>query len=137
MKMANPFNNFLNFTSSQKEISLVIAKDKVELSNFVKKLKNEGFNQTPEALDLFKYITKPAKVFFVIQKILSKDIYDFMIQYPTGQIEIYNKSNLKSQTVIPIYKDVSIIFIITKETLKKTQEFGFRILEQVGITYQS
>lgn len=137
MKMANSFNDFIKFTSSQKEISLVIAKDETELSGFVKILEDEGFNQTLDALDLFKYIATPSKVFFVVKETLSKDMYDFMVQYPTGQVEIYDKFNLKSQTVIPIYKDVSIIFIITKETLKKTQELGFRILEQVGITYQS
>lgn len=135
--MANTFSDFIRFTSSQKEISLIIAKDEVELASFVKTLKDKDFKQTLEALDLFKYINKPVKVFFVIQKTLSKDIYDFMVQYPTGQVEIYDKLNLKSQTVIPIYKDTSIIFIITKETLKKIQKSGFRILEQVGITYQS
>lgn len=137
MKMANPFNDFLRFTSSQKEISLIIAKDEMELSSFVKILEDEGFNQTFDTLDLFKYINTPANVFFVVKETLSKDMYDFMVQYPTGQVEIYDKFNLKSQTVIPIYRDVSIIFIITKEILKRTQESGFRILEQVGITYQS
>lgn len=137
MKMANTFDDFIRFTSSQKEISLVVAKDEVELSGFVKILEDEGFNQTLDTLDLFKFINTPSKVFFVIKETLSKDMYDFMVQYPTGQVEIYDKFNLESQTVIPIYKDVSIIFIVTKETLKKTQESGFRILEQVGITYQS
>jgi hypothetical protein len=137
MKMANTFSDFIRFTSSQKEISLIIAKDEVELASFVKTLKDKDFKQTLEALDLFKYITTPSKVFFVIQKTLSKDMYDFMVQYPTGQVEIYDKFNLKSQTVIPIYKNVSVIFIITKETLKKIQESGFHILEQVGITYQN
>lgn len=137
MKMANTFDDFIRFTSSQKEISLIIAKDEVELFSFVKTLEDEGFSQTLDVLDLFKYITVPSKVFFVIQENLSKDMYDFVVQYPTGQVEIYDKFNLKSQTVIPIYKDISIIFIVTKETLKKTQESGFRILEQVGITYQS
>lgn len=137
MKMANPFNNFIKFISSQKEISLVVAKDEVELSGFVKILEDEGFNQTLDTLDLFKFINTPSKVFFVIKETLSKDMYDFMVQYPTGQVEIYDKFNLKSQTVIPTYKDVSIIFIITKETLKKTQESGFHVLEQVGMTYQN
>ena len=64
-------------------------------------------------------------------------MYDFALQYPTGQIEIYDKFNLKSQTVTPSYKDVAVVFLITKDTLKKAQEAGFMLLEQVGITYQS
>lgn len=135
--MANLFNNFLKFTSSQKEISLVIAKDKTELAELTKKLEEYGFKQVVDTSDLFKQIIQPLKSFFLVKNNLPKDMYDFMVQYPTGQVEIYDKFNLKSQTVIPIYKDVSVIFLITKETLKKTQESGFRILEQVGITYQS
>lgn len=137
MSMANTFDDFLKFTSSQKEVSLVIARDYAELSGFVKTLEGKGFRQAVDASDLFKHITKPSKVFFVVKEALPKDMYDFSIQYSTGQVEIYDKFNLKSQTFIPTYKDVSVIFIITKEDLKKTQELGFRILEQVGITYQS
>jgi hypothetical protein len=59
------------------------------------------------------------------------------VQYPTGQIEIYDTFNLKSQTVVPSYKEVSVIFLITKDVLKKAQEAGFTLLEKVGITYQS
>jgi len=135
--MPNTFNDFLKYTSSQKEVSLAIAKDDTELSELVTTLEGQQFRQAVDASDLFKQITQPGKVFFVVKETLPKDMYDFVVQYPTGQIEIYDKFNLKSQTVTPSYKDVSVIFIMTKGALTKTQESGFRILEQVGITYQS
>lgn len=135
--MTNTFDDFLKFTLSQKDVSLAIANDDSELIELMKKLEEKEFRQAVDTSDLFKQITQPSKSFFVAKESLSKDMYDFVVQYPTGQVEIYDKFNLKSQTVMPSYKDVTIIFLITKEVLKKAQEAGFMLLEKVGITYQS
>lgn len=135
--MTNTFDDFLKFVNSQKEVSLAIAKDETELAQLASKLEEYKFRQAVDISDLFKQITQPSKSFFVAKESLSKDMYDFVVQYPTGQVEIYDKFNLKSQTVIPNYKDVTVILLITKEVLKKAQEAGFLLLEKVGITYQS
>ncbi len=135
--MINTFGDFLKFANSQKEVSLAIAKDEAGLALLASKLEEHKFRQAVDTSDLFKQITQSSKSFFVAKDSLPKDMYDFALQYPTGQIEIYDKFNLKSQTVIPCYKDVSVIFLTTKDTLKKAQEAGFILLEQVGITYQS
>jgi hypothetical protein len=137
MSMQKSFRDFLKYTPSRKEVSLVIAKDKTELRDLVKKLEKDDFRQAADVLDLFKHIVKPSsKVFFVTEESLPKDMYDFMIQYPTGQVEVYDKFNLKSKLVVPVYDKVSVIFVVTKKSLGKSQESGYRILEQVGITYQ-
>lgn len=133
----NSFTDFLKYIPSQKEVSLILAKDENELSELTKNLEDQGFRQVVDALDLFKHIEKPTKVFFIAKESLPKDIYDFIVQYPTGQVEIYDKFNLRSQTIIPKYQDVSVVFVMTKDVLKKTQASGFQVLEQVGITYQS
>lgn len=135
--MTNTFDDFLKFVNSQKEVSLAIAKDETELAQLANKLEEHKFRQAVDTSDLFKQITQPSKSFFVAKENLSKDMYDFAVQYPTGQVEIYDKFNLKSQTVTPSYKDVAVVFLITKDTLKKVQETGFMLLEQVGITYQN
>lgn len=135
--MTNTFDDFLKFVNSQKEVSLAIAKDETELAQLASKLEEHKFRQAVDTSDLFKQITQPSKSFFVAKESLPKDMYDFAVQYPTGQVEIYDKFNLKSQTVIPIYKDVAVVFLITKDALKKVQETGFMLLEQVGITYQN
>jgi len=137
MSMQKSFRDFLKYTPSQKEVSLVIAKDKTELRDLIKKLEKDGFRQAADVLDLFKRVVKPSsKIFFITEESLPKDMYDFMIQYPTGQIEIYDKSNLKSKLAVPVYDKVSVIFVVTKKSLGKSQESGYRILEQAGITYQ-
>lgn len=135
--MTNTFEDFLKYANHQKEVSLMIAKDDSELEHFVKKLNEADFRQAVDTSDLFKQITKASKTFVAVKDSLSKDLYDFAVQYPTGQIEIYDKFNLKSQTAVPAYKDVSVIYVLTKTAIKKTQESNFRILEIAGITYQS
>jgi hypothetical protein len=136
--MQKSFTDFLEYTLSQKEVSLAIAKDEVELKELIKNLEENSFRQATDASDLLEYITNPSsRVFFVVKEQLPKDLYDFIIQYPTGQVEIYDKFNLKSKLTIPVYDGVSVVFLITKKALKKSQELGFPILRQVGITYQS
>jgi hypothetical protein len=135
--MTNTIKDFLKYANSQKEVSLMIAKDDDELESFTKKLSEAEFRQAVDTSDLFKQITKASKSFVVIKDILPKDLYDFAVQYPTGQVEIYDKFNLKSQTVTPVYKDVTVVYVLTKTALKKTQESGFGILELAGITYQA
>jgi len=138
MSVQKSFTDFLEHSFSQKEVSLAVAKDEVELKELVKNLEVSGFRQATDTSGLFKRIANPSsKVFFVAKESLSKDIYDFILQYPTGQVEIYDKVNLKSQLAIPIYDGVSIVLLITKEALRKSRELGFQILRQVGITYQS
>lgn len=131
------FTDFLKYTLSQKEVSVAIAKDEAELQQLVKSLEADSFRQAIDTADLFKHITKPSKVFVIVKDKLSKDLYDFMIQYPTGQVEIYDKFNLKSQLVAPVYDKASVIFVVTKDALKKTEELGYQMLEHAGIAYQS
>ncbi len=135
--MTNTIKDFLKFANSQKEVSLMIAKDENELEDFIKKLSEGEFRQAVDTSDLFKQVEKASKSFVVIKDVLPKDLYDFALQYPTGQVEIYDKFNLKSQMVIPVYKDVTIVYVLTKAAIEKTQESGFRILEIAGITYQA
>jgi len=135
--MTNTIKDFLKFANSQKEVSLMIAKDGSELEDFIKKLNEDDFRQAVDTSDLFKQVKKASKSFVMVKDSLSKNLYDFAVQYPTGQVEIYDKFNLKSQMVTPAYKDVTVVYVLTKAALEKTQESGFRILEIAGITYQS
>jgi hypothetical protein len=136
--MANTFDDFLKLTPSQKEVSLAIAKENDELSTFLEVLENQGFRQIVDIQDLFKYVFHPsAKVFFVVKGLIPKDIYDFILQYPTGQVEVYDYFNLKSKLATPSYDNTSVILLVIKEDLKRNNESGFQILDQVGLTYQS
>lgn len=133
----NSFNEFLKYTLSQKEVSLAMAQDDAELNRFVEILQSNRFRQAIDTTELFKYITTLSKVFFIVRGSLEKDVYDFIVQYPTGQIEIFDKQSLKSRIATPVYDGVSVIFLITKPVLRQIQKTGLQMLNYVGVTYQS
>jgi len=133
----NTFADFLKYTPSQREVSLAIAKDESELKEFIEILESQEYRQAIDTSELFKNIESPSKVFFIVRDKLPKDIYDFIVQYSTGQIEIFDRESMQSKNVIPAYEGISIVFLITKQALRHVQEAGFQILDSVGITYQS
>lgn len=131
------FADFITYTFSQKEVSLAIAKDNQELSEFVTHLEEEEFRQAVDALELLEKVGHASKTFLIVRDKLTKDVYDFIVQYPSGQVEIYDKHKLKSRVLSPIYKDVSVVIIATREALQNAEKEGFQILSNIGMTYQS
>lgn len=136
MNKNNGFSDFLDRTLSQKEISLIIVEDDGELNNFQDVLSKKGFRQAIGIYQLLTNITFPNKVFFRLNENLAKDVYDFVVQYPTGQIEIFDKDRMNGKITKPSYENVSVIFITTRKNLGKIQKEGYSLLSNVGMTYQ-
>ncbi len=135
--MKNTFDDFLKFVDSQKEVCLAIANDEAELAELAGKLKEYTFQHIPNVFELLQHVSHPSKSFFIVQECLSKDVYDFVVQYPTGQVEVYDNMNHTSQTALPRYTGVAVVLLLTRATLTRTQAAGFMLLERVGITYQN
>jgi len=132
--MSDDLIKFIKCSISQKEVSLVIVKSETEIQEVAKTLEKYGYNGKYNTLEIIKAVSQPSKIFIIFKENISKDIYDFIIQYPTGQIEIYDQDKLKSEIVTPIYKDVSVILIADENIINKSQ---FSILEKIGLTYRS
>ena len=128
--------NFLKYTPSQKEVSLVIAKNEEELKEFEEILDKHHYKKAIHVSQLLLYIDSPSKLYFHINSEMPKELYDFVLQYPTGQVEIFDTRKMSSTTVTPVYNDVSIILLITKERLSQIQKGELQILSNVGLTYQ-
>lgn len=137
MDSKKQFLDFLKLTKSQKEIALVIAKDDNELKLFHEILDGSDFRQVVDFPELLKRMTASSKLYFIVRNNLPKEMYDFIMQYPTGQIEIFDKNTMTSKTFTPLYKDTSVVFVLTKEVLRNIQEKGIQLLESAGIAYQN
>lgn len=137
MNPQSDFQDFIKFTNSRKEVSLAIAKSEEELKEFKEILEKHRFRQATEIPQIMLHMDSATKLYFVVSDSLSKDLYDFIIQYPTGRVQIFDPNRMKSNISVPTYKDVAIVLVITKENLSKLQNSEFPILENVGITYQS
>lgn len=135
--MSNTLEDFLKYTDSQKEVSLVIANDDIELLKFSKKLVLNNFQQIQNTFDLLNKVIKPSKSFFIVKKILSQDAFDIIVQYPFGAIRVEDKSSSKVYQVTPIFDNVSIVILMTEQSLNKTQKSGYALLNRVGLIYRS
>jgi hypothetical protein len=128
---------FLNRASSQKEPVFVIAQNNQEAKEFQDIIEGAGFKQAKTVRDLMKKIKSVNRKFLLIsQGDNLKDIYDFVVQYPTGQVEIYDKKSLTTEVLNPDYKNASFVFLITKEDIKNSKENGYDFMSFAGLTYQ-
>lgn len=137
MNKQDSLTNFLRRTQSSKEVSLMIAKDDDEQLEFQKILEQEGFRKIDNVQQLLGSIASAAKIHLMAGDSLRKDLYDFIIQYPTSQVQIFDKQSLNSKVINPRYKNVSIVLVITKYHLEQVQKQGFDILRHTGLTYQN
>jgi len=137
IKSKQSFSKFIEHTVSQKEVSLVIVKTKEELKRLQRSLQRYKFKKVKTPLELLKKVKSPIKTYFLIESNLDKQLYDLISQYPTGQIELFDKEKMQSIVVVPNYKNTSIILLMTKGVLKRIQKKGFNVLAIVGLTYQT
>lgn len=141
--MSNIKTNFIDFLSqikNAKEVSLVLAQDESEKYNLEKLLLENNFSKVIDVFDLMKKIEIGGECFFVLDltadiKILKK-YYDFVIQYPTRQIEIFDANKNISLVVSPNVNS-KVILLIDKEAIQNCQKQNFDFLSLVGLTYQS
>ena len=124
---------FLSVMIGSREVGLVIAKNEAEISSLTKAMDRSDFKRSENISDLLK----SPKTYLVADENIDKDVYDFIVQYPTGQVEIFNKKLMQSQTLSPDYKNSAIVLLVEKNNLNKIQEKGFDILGVAGPAFQA
>jgi len=124
---------FLTVTAGSKEMGLIIAKDSSELDGFAKSLDGMGFKRSERVSGLFNL----QKSYLIINEGVVKDVYDFAVQYPSGQVEIFDKEQMRSQAFSPDYDKLNLVFLVVKDDLNILRTKGFDLLSCVGPAYQS
>lgn len=136
-KNREKIQEYLNFVKSQKEISFIVAKNNRELKEFEKELNSFSFIKNNNVSQLGENLKTSGKNFFVLENDDLKSVYDFLIQYPTGQIEIFNTESMKSELIVPDYVKNTVVFLVTKKYLSKIKKEGYDLLSHAGLTFQS
>lgn len=131
LRSSQPFNDFLEIASGR-EVALAVAKDENELNEFIKSMNELGFKEADKVPDLLSR----SKSFIVAKEDMGKSIYDLAVQYPTGQVEIFNKENMQSETFSPDYKNKAVL-LIDEKILNKLSVKGLDLLSAVGPAYRS
>jgi len=124
---------FLSVMIGSREVGLVIAKNEAEISSLTKAMDRSDFKRSENISDLLK----SPQTYLVADENIDKDVYDFIVQYPTGQVEIFDKKLMQSQTLSPDYKNSAIVLLVEKNNLNKIQEKGFDILGVAGPAFQA
>lgn len=139
MNMAtSTLTGFLAYASNQREVSLVIAKNDQELARFCDELNALGVVAAKNPLELLSHAELPGKMYGVVAGVAdAKDYYDFAIQYPTGQVEIWNRETMQPHGGTPCYEGVSLLLLITKENVTACQKNGMDFLASTGLVFQS
>lgn len=128
---------FLKVASGQKEVALVIAQDETELQELQQFLKKDGFIKVDRTSELLNRMDKPGKLLFTFSGTINKHVYDFLMQYSTGQVEIFDHSKMQSQIAIPDYRLLSVVALITKQNLLELEKQGYSIRINTGVAYQT
>ena len=112
--MMDSFSKFLVHSKASKEASLVIAKDFDEQKKLIDSLESEKYKRAKNANEFGTLVEKHDRVYVVASESLRKDLYDCIVQYPTGSIEIFDNSTMSSKISKPEYQDSSVVVLITK-----------------------
>lgn len=136
MKETKKFDEFLNYTFGQKEVSLAVINDMGEFDQLNSSLQEKGFVEAKSELEFFNNIREESNTFFLVKGVLPKKIYDIIVQFPTGQIEIFDDSKMETQVIKPDRSKISVLILLTESGLKEIEKSGYFIVDKVGLTYR-
>lgn len=136
MKEIKNFEQFLNCTTGQNEVSLAVVDDQNEIERIGNVLTNHGFAEAGTEVDFFDNISGEKSTFLVVNQKLSKKVYDILVQFPTGQIETFNEVEMRPEVIKPNRAKFGVLLIFTKSSLEKTEKEGFAIMDKVGLTFR-
>ena len=133
----NKFAKFLKDTTSQQELSLIIAENDDELTQLKDTLVKNGYTFPTNILLTISDLNNQNKICFVIKdEGMAKILYDFALQYPTGQINLFDEKAMKNIVVTPDYNDKSLVLLATENQLKNLQRINFDFFAVSGIAYR-
>lgn len=133
----NDLKQFIKESKGQKELSLVLAKDDQEFQDFQEALAVEGFLGSDDVLLSLTEPHAPKKLYLVINQESAKDLYDFAIQYPTGQVNLQEAKTMKNYNFNFNYKDYAFILLTTTEFHDYLSKNNLDFLDCVGMVYRS
>ncbi len=136
MQQLDDLNKFLSLASGQREVALIIAQDEIHLRELERSLEEKGFGKAGSASELARRIAEPGKIFFTLTATVDKSAYDFVAQYPTGQVEIFDHSQMRSHVATPDYQGLSVAVLVTQQDLATLEGHGYGLRTHTGIAYQ-
>jgi len=134
------FSEFLEHIFLAREVPIIIAEDQDELHEYSHLLDQAGYHEQESVYHLIQVSQSPTKDYLVLDDhhpYTIKQAYDFVVQYPTGQIEVSDQVTLQKAVFSPNYQESTCLLLITHRELQKVESTGLEFLSHTGMAYQS
>lgn len=128
---------FLKESVSQKEVSLIVARDNDEFKIFHSFLLRHGYSGSDDAFEALAGANHHNKVCLIFNHHNGKILYDFVLQYPTGQVNLLDNNKMKNLSFSPKYEDHSIILLTTEGYLTHLTKNDLNFLSITGMVYRN
>jgi len=131
-------DKFISHCVPSKDIHLLIAQNNNEFFNIEETLKKHKYHKCIDINQFIDSLNTYQKIYLTVDNLLDKTLYDFICQYPTGQISLSIPEKGGNISINPDYKSTSILILITKENLfSKVEKDKFTLLDKVGMVFQT
>lgn len=124
---------FLDATNGAREVSLIVIDKQEDQDEFIRLLHDYNFKQCDPNSILRSLDSE--KSFVLLPRDFNKELYDFIVQYPSGQIQYLDNKSFQTKIVDIDYKGRSCILITTNDTLQAWADAGFLVRNKVGLVY--
>jgi hypothetical protein len=125
--------DFLKFAGSQKEPALLVIEDPSNLDDITGLLDRQEFRKVSGAKELMQGLEEGNRMYIVLAPELSKELYDAIVQFPTGGIEVQDSETFEQHVRQFDPNEIALVIVSTRENLDSVEK-NFGIRDKVGVT---
>ncbi len=115
----------------------MVAKTDKELGKLRPTLSSAEYTEVEGPRALSAGLKEAGKLYIVLTEENAKELYDIVIQYPTGQINYFDNEDRKMIWIEPAYVDSALIVLATVDTLLKIEKKGLSFRAVTGLAFQN
>ncbi len=132
--MQNETQKFLQLATSAREASLMVTENEKEIEALEREASNFGFKKSQNVREIFNAMKNGEKTYFILKNELGNNVYNILVQYPTGQINANDGHN--NLVANPNYQTGAILILIAKDNLAEIEKGEKSLLKIVGLTWK-
>jgi hypothetical protein len=128
-------DNFLKATKGADSVSAVLYDgDSAQLESLQTALAHNGYHEVHDLKDLIERLNLDTRLALYTKNMHGQEISDLLSQLNIKKIEMFDNKSRKKFEVNNI--KAAVIFILEKPQIKDLQLSGYKLLEDIGLTYQ-
>jgi hypothetical protein len=125
-------DHFCKLTDGETALPLIIADSEDQLKFIIEYLQTHNYALVTDFGTWLENLTKTG-MYSCVLAAPHKSLYDMIVQYPMGQIQLIRPHDLAPILIAPHY-EASRILVITNHHLNQWQQDGYDLLAAVGMT---